>query len=282
MTLRRRLLLAQVPLAAALLVVGAASLRTVASLGDSSETILQDNYRSVLAAQRMGDALDGLDREALLRALGRPAGESARRAPRSLRVGAARPGGKPHRAGRGAGHRSAANRVDGLPGRRGASRRPPGDEAPRLPRARCSSAPWPCERPSTRCSRSTRTRWCARATRRAAPRSACSSSCWRPPSRPSPSASSPPSPSPHGSCSRCPPSRWPCAASARATWSRGRAPGARTRSPRSRPSSTPWPTGWRSTARAPSATSSRPSRPPRPPSTACPTRCSSSTPPAGS
>jgi len=76
-TLRRRLLLAQVPLAAALLVVGAASLRTVAFLGDSSETILQDNYRSVLAAQRMGDALDGLDREALLRALGQPPGEPA-------------------------------------------------------------------------------------------------------------------------------------------------------------------------------------------------------------
>src|SRR5512137_953076 len=72
MTLRRRLLLAQVPLAAALVVVGAASLRTVSFLGDSSETILQDNYRSVLAAQRMGDALDGLDREALLRALSRP------------------------------------------------------------------------------------------------------------------------------------------------------------------------------------------------------------------
>jgi len=76
-TLRRRLLLAQVPLVAALLVVGAASLRTVAFLGDSSETILQDNYRSVLAAQRMGDALDGLDREALLRALGQPQAERA-------------------------------------------------------------------------------------------------------------------------------------------------------------------------------------------------------------
>jgi NtrC-family two-component system sensor histidine kinase KinB len=76
-TLRRRLLLAQVPLAAALLVVGAASLRTVAFLGDNSETILQDNYRSVLAAQRMGDALDGLDREALLRALSKPEVEQA-------------------------------------------------------------------------------------------------------------------------------------------------------------------------------------------------------------
>ncbi len=77
MTLRRRLLLAQVPLAAALLVVGAASLRTVSFLGKSSETILKDNYRSVLASQRMGDALDGLDREALLRALSQPEVERA-------------------------------------------------------------------------------------------------------------------------------------------------------------------------------------------------------------
>jgi NtrC-family two-component system sensor histidine kinase KinB len=77
MTLRRRLLLAQVPLATALLLVGAASLRTVSFLGDRSETILQDNYRSVLAAQRMGDALDGLDREALLRALSQPEVEPA-------------------------------------------------------------------------------------------------------------------------------------------------------------------------------------------------------------
>src|SRR5512137_1785391 len=77
MTVRRRLLLAQVPLAAALVVVGAASLRTVTFLGDSSETILQDNYRSVLAAQRMGDALDGLDRGALLRALSQPEVEGA-------------------------------------------------------------------------------------------------------------------------------------------------------------------------------------------------------------
>jgi len=77
MTLRRRLLLAQVPLAAALVVVGAASLRTVSFLGDSSETILKDNYRSVLASQRMGDALDGLDREALLRALSRAEVERA-------------------------------------------------------------------------------------------------------------------------------------------------------------------------------------------------------------
>jgi signal transduction histidine kinase len=77
MTLRRRLLLAQAPLAAALLVVGAASLRTVSYLGESSDAILKDNYRSLLAAQRMAAALDALDREALLRASGRaPAGTS--------------------------------------------------------------------------------------------------------------------------------------------------------------------------------------------------------------
>ncbi|HSB21241.1 MAG TPA: ATP-binding protein [Anaeromyxobacteraceae bacterium] len=73
MTLRRRLLLAQAPLAAALVLIGAASLRTATSLGQSSQDILKDNYRSVLAAQRMGDALDALDRQALLRAAGRPA-----------------------------------------------------------------------------------------------------------------------------------------------------------------------------------------------------------------
>ena len=71
MTLRRRLLLAQAPLATALVLVGAASLRTVTFLGESSENILKDNYRSVLAAQRMNGALDLLDRDALARAMGR-------------------------------------------------------------------------------------------------------------------------------------------------------------------------------------------------------------------
>ncbi|HET8723638.1 MAG TPA: ATP-binding protein [Anaeromyxobacteraceae bacterium] len=75
MSLRRRLVLAQVPLAAALLVVGAVSVRTVSSLGEGAERILKDNYRSLLAAQRMGDAIDGLDREALLRGLSQPSVE---------------------------------------------------------------------------------------------------------------------------------------------------------------------------------------------------------------
>jgi len=70
-SLRGRLLLAQAPLAAALVLVGAASLRTVTWLGESSENILKDNYRSVLAAQRMNTALDVLDADALGRAMGR-------------------------------------------------------------------------------------------------------------------------------------------------------------------------------------------------------------------
>jgi len=79
-TLRRRLLLAQVPLAAALVVVGGAALRTVHEQGAASEAILKDNYRSVLAAQRMGDALDEMDRIALLGAAGRsPEGLAAAR-----------------------------------------------------------------------------------------------------------------------------------------------------------------------------------------------------------
>ena len=89
MTLRRRLLLAQAPLAAALVLIGAASLRTATSLGQSSQNILKDNYRSVLAAQRMGDALDALDRQALLRAAGRangPDDDLVRRFEEELRV----------------------------------------------------------------------------------------------------------------------------------------------------------------------------------------------------
>ncbi|BDG04563.1 HAMP domain-containing sensor histidine kinase [Anaeromyxobacter oryzae] len=74
MTFRSRLLLAQAPLAAALLLVGAASLRTVSSLGESSAKTLQDNYRSALMAQRMSAALEEMNRDALLRAVGWDAG----------------------------------------------------------------------------------------------------------------------------------------------------------------------------------------------------------------
>ena len=71
MTLRAKLLLAQAPLVVALCLLGATALRTLGELGRSSERILQDNYRSVLAAQRMKEALERIDSAALFRIAGR-------------------------------------------------------------------------------------------------------------------------------------------------------------------------------------------------------------------
>jgi signal transduction histidine kinase len=53
-------------------VVGAVSLVSVRTQGRVSTEILQDNYRSVLAAQRMSEAVERLDEEVRLRAAGRP------------------------------------------------------------------------------------------------------------------------------------------------------------------------------------------------------------------
>ncbi len=74
MTLRAKLLLAQAPLALVLLLFGVASVTTLSALGRAPELILKDNYRSVLAAERMMQSLDRLQAEALARATGR-AGE---------------------------------------------------------------------------------------------------------------------------------------------------------------------------------------------------------------
>jgi signal transduction histidine kinase len=65
MTLRSKLLLAQVPLAVAVAVVGAMASVTNGKLGRNSELILKDNYRSVLAAQRMKEAIERIDSAAL-------------------------------------------------------------------------------------------------------------------------------------------------------------------------------------------------------------------------
>jgi signal transduction histidine kinase len=70
-TLRSKLLLAQAPLAIVLLLLGIASVGTVATLGQSSQRILKDNYRSVLAAQRMKESLERLDSAAVFRVAGR-------------------------------------------------------------------------------------------------------------------------------------------------------------------------------------------------------------------
>jgi PAS domain S-box-containing protein len=70
-TLRTKLLLAQSPLAAALIVVGIAALVTIAKLGEHSAGILKDNYRSVLAAQRMMQSIERINGAALHRLMGR-------------------------------------------------------------------------------------------------------------------------------------------------------------------------------------------------------------------
>ncbi|HSP99006.1 MAG TPA: HAMP domain-containing protein, partial [Candidatus Dormibacteraeota bacterium] len=66
MSFRLKILLAQAPLAVALLLIAMVAVRTTTSLGTGATTILDENYRSVLAAQRMGEAIEALDRSALL------------------------------------------------------------------------------------------------------------------------------------------------------------------------------------------------------------------------
>jgi two-component system, NtrC family, sensor histidine kinase KinB len=77
MTLRARLLGAQAPLALALIVVGWASTTTLLALGRSPALILKDNYRTILAAERMMDALEGLQASALARAAGGPVDDTS-------------------------------------------------------------------------------------------------------------------------------------------------------------------------------------------------------------
>jgi signal transduction histidine kinase len=69
--LRTRLLLAAAPLGLALALLGAFLVVSVRDLGRTSQSILSDNFRSVLAAQRMMDALERLDSAALFAASGR-------------------------------------------------------------------------------------------------------------------------------------------------------------------------------------------------------------------
>jgi two-component system, NtrC family, sensor histidine kinase KinB len=61
-SLRAKLLWALAPLALVLIALGTISVRGMTSLGEGAELILKDNYRSVLAAQRMKDALERIDR----------------------------------------------------------------------------------------------------------------------------------------------------------------------------------------------------------------------------
>ncbi len=80
MSLRGRLLLAQAPLALALALIGVVSSTTTRQLSREAHLILADNYRSVLAAQRMNDAVTRLHMGALRLAAGHEmnAGEERR------------------------------------------------------------------------------------------------------------------------------------------------------------------------------------------------------------
>jgi two-component system, NtrC family, sensor histidine kinase KinB len=66
MTLRTKLLLALAPVGVALALVCLLSVTSLSSLGLHSQAILQDNYRSVLAAQRMKEALERLEDQGVL------------------------------------------------------------------------------------------------------------------------------------------------------------------------------------------------------------------------
>ncbi len=74
MTVRTKLLLAQLPLALSLIVVGIVSRNTVDRLSHNAQYILKDNYLSVLATQRIRDAADTLAGAALDRGRARPPG----------------------------------------------------------------------------------------------------------------------------------------------------------------------------------------------------------------
>jgi signal transduction histidine kinase len=71
-TLRRKLIFAQVPLALALIFVGVVSGVVTKKLGEQSRHILADNYRSVLAAERMKESLERMDSAAVFLLAGHP------------------------------------------------------------------------------------------------------------------------------------------------------------------------------------------------------------------
>ena len=80
MNLRTKLLLAQAPLILALALVCIFSVVIISSLGSYSQTILKDNYRSVLAAQRMQEAIERLEDTGPLLLLAALRNEEAQRA----------------------------------------------------------------------------------------------------------------------------------------------------------------------------------------------------------
>ena len=70
MSLRLKLLLAALPLTLALALVGVVSVLGIDAVGATTNRILEDNYRSVIAAQRMKESAERMDSAALFRVLG--------------------------------------------------------------------------------------------------------------------------------------------------------------------------------------------------------------------
>jgi signal transduction histidine kinase len=70
-SLRAKLLLAQIPLVAALVLLAVVASVTTASLGRGARGILHENYRSVVAAQRMKESVERVDSGALFVTAGR-------------------------------------------------------------------------------------------------------------------------------------------------------------------------------------------------------------------
>jgi signal transduction histidine kinase len=70
MNLYKKILLAQAPMAIVLAIVCVVSIAVISSLGSHSQTVLKDNYRSVLAAQRMKEAIERMDSAALFMVAG--------------------------------------------------------------------------------------------------------------------------------------------------------------------------------------------------------------------
>jgi signal transduction histidine kinase/HAMP domain-containing protein len=84
MTLRTKLLLAQSPLAVAMVILGVIALQSNAELGRRSQEILKDNYRSVVAAERMKESIERMDSGAMFHFSGR--GEEGLRMAKDHRV----------------------------------------------------------------------------------------------------------------------------------------------------------------------------------------------------
>jgi two-component system, NtrC family, sensor histidine kinase KinB len=69
---RTQLLLAGAPLAVALVIVGVFAVRSISLLDRAAQSILAQNYRSVLAAQRMKEMLERIDDDSYFIATGHP------------------------------------------------------------------------------------------------------------------------------------------------------------------------------------------------------------------